>query len=147
MEQAKRLFRSKTNRMIAGVCGGLGEYLTIDPTLLRIAIALLAFAGGFGLAAYLVLWLIIPEADKVGQTLEQRTTDAAHEMKMAAEKAGQMVRTGDRNNGKILVGILLVAFGVLAFGHTLWPWSFFRWNIFWPLVVIVLGLSIIFKRK
>ncbi len=57
----KRLYRSRTERMLAGVCGGLGEYLDVDPTLIRLAAVLLAFAGGPGLIAYIVLWLIVPE--------------------------------------------------------------------------------------
>ena len=147
MDEPRRLLRSKTNRVIAGVCGGLGEYLNIDPTLLRIGLALLVFAGGFGAAAYLVLWLIMPDADQANQTVEQRTAQAAQEMKTAAEKAGQALRSDERNNGKIIVGIILVAVGILAFGHTLWPWSFFRWDYFWPILIIIFGASIIFKRK
>ena len=57
----KRLYRSKDERMLAGVCGGIGEYLEVDPTLIRLAAVLLAFAGGPGFIAYIVLWLIVPE--------------------------------------------------------------------------------------
>ncbi len=58
----KKLYRSSTDRMLAGVCGGLGEYLGIDPTLVRLAVALMAIFGGHGLLFYLILWLIVPEA-------------------------------------------------------------------------------------
>jgi phage shock protein C len=57
----KRLYRSKDERMLAGVCGGLGEYLEVDPTVIRLAMVLLAFAGGPGIIAYIVLWIVVPE--------------------------------------------------------------------------------------
>ena len=57
----KRLYRSRTNRQIAGVCGGIAEYFKIDPTLVRILWVILALSGGSGVLAYVVAWLIIPE--------------------------------------------------------------------------------------
>jgi len=47
--------------MIAGVCAGIGDYLDIDPTIVRIAFVLLAFAGGAAILAYLIMWVIVPE--------------------------------------------------------------------------------------
>lgn len=58
----KRLIRSTTNRMIAGVAGGLAEYMNLDPTLIRLIFVLLALLGGPGLLIYLILWLVMPEA-------------------------------------------------------------------------------------
>ena len=58
----KRLFRSKKNRMIAGVCGGIGEYFDVDPTLIRLLWALITlFTIGTGIIAYIIAWIIIPE--------------------------------------------------------------------------------------
>jgi phage shock protein PspC (stress-responsive transcriptional regulator) len=57
----KKLYRSKTDRKIAGVCGGLGEYFGVDSTLVRLAAVVLIFASGAGLIAYIVAWAIIPE--------------------------------------------------------------------------------------
>lgn len=57
----KRLYRSRNDRMIGGVCGGLGAYLDIDPTVIRLLFVLLAFAGGPGLLAYLILLILVPE--------------------------------------------------------------------------------------
>ena len=58
----KRLYRSKKNRIIAGVCGGIGEYFDIDPVLIRLLWVLFAFAGmGFGIIVYIAAWIIIPE--------------------------------------------------------------------------------------
>ena len=56
----KKLYRSKTNRMICGVCGGVGEYFNIDATLVRLLWALFGFTGG-GLVAYIIAAIIIPD--------------------------------------------------------------------------------------
>ena len=57
----KKLYRSKKNRVIAGVCGGIGEYFNVDPTLIRVIWILFALALGSGILAYIIAWIIIPE--------------------------------------------------------------------------------------
>jgi phage shock protein C len=59
----KRLFRSRSNRMLGGVCAGLGDYLGVDPTLIRLGWVFFGLAGGSGVVAYIVAWLIVPEAE------------------------------------------------------------------------------------
>lgn len=56
----KKLYRSDRERIIAGVCGGLGEYFVVDPTILRILFAIFTLLGGGGIILYLVCWVIIP---------------------------------------------------------------------------------------
>ncbi len=58
----KRLFRSKSDVMIAGVCSGIAKFMEVDPTAVRLAFVLLLFVGGGGLWIYLVLWIIMPLA-------------------------------------------------------------------------------------
>jgi phage shock protein C len=60
MTVEKRLTRSR-EKMIAGVCSGLGDYLNIDPTLVRIGFVVFGFAGGAAVLAYLIMWIIVPE--------------------------------------------------------------------------------------
>ncbi len=62
MSSPKRLYRSRDNRMLGGVCGGLAEYFNIDPTLVRLAFLILFLAAGSGPLLYLVMWVIVPEA-------------------------------------------------------------------------------------
>ena len=57
----KRLYRSSTNYMICGVCGGIGEYFNIDPTLVRLAWVIFSFMGGSGILAYIIASIIIPK--------------------------------------------------------------------------------------
>lgn len=56
----KRLYRSRQNKMLGGVCAGLGEYFDVDPTLIRLVMIFAVFGAGAGLLAYLVAWVLIP---------------------------------------------------------------------------------------
>ncbi len=61
MSEVKRLYRSRSDRMIAGVAGGLAQYLNVDPTLVRLGFVVLSLAGGPGLLLYIVMWIVVPE--------------------------------------------------------------------------------------
>ena len=61
MINEKKLYRSRKNRMISGICGGLGEYFEVDPNLIRLLWVLFVFAGGAGILAYIVAYFILPE--------------------------------------------------------------------------------------
>jgi len=58
---AKKLYLSRSNKKIAGVCGGFAEYLDMDPTLVRLIWVMMALFAGWGLLGYLIAWLVIPE--------------------------------------------------------------------------------------
>ena len=93
MDEVRKLTRSETDRMVAGVCGGLAEYFSIDPTLVRVLFVATAIFGGAGLWAYLVLWVLVPRTSRVdadprdvmrdgmaeGQQFAQDTARAAKE--------------------------------------------------------------------
>jgi phage shock protein C len=65
MEEPRKLYRSRDQRMIAGVCGGLADYFNIDATLVRVLFLLLAVFGGTGLVIYVLMWIIVPDISKV----------------------------------------------------------------------------------
>ena len=110
----KRLYRSTDNRLIWGVCGGLGDYFDVDPVLVRLVWLILILFGGIGLLLYLVGWLIIPEDENVDLTLARP--------KRAARVAGR---------GRFWWGILLVVMGVYLWGSH--QFSF----IIWPKIPFV----------
>ena len=60
MAETRKLYRSKTNRQLAGVCGGLAEYFNLDTTLIRVLFVVLAVLGGSGVVLYIALWIIVP---------------------------------------------------------------------------------------
>src|SRR5215210_2383217 len=91
----RRLERSREERWIAGVCGGLGDYLGIDPVIVRLAAVALVFAGGVGIAAYVAAVLLVPEEGA----------------------AGPILRTGLKGHGDrpwVIAGAVLLAIGALA---------------------------------
>ena len=61
MDATRKLYRSKTNRRLGGVCGGLAQYFNLDVTLIRVLFVLLAVLGGSGLILYVAMWIIVPK--------------------------------------------------------------------------------------
>ena len=59
--EPKRLFRSRKDRILGGVCGGMGNYFNLDPVLVRVLWVVLLFAAGVGFLAYILAWIIVPE--------------------------------------------------------------------------------------
>ena len=68
----RRLYRDPDNRVLGGVCGGMGAYMNIDPVIFRVIFVIIFFGFGVGLLIYLVLWIVIPEARTTAQKLEMR---------------------------------------------------------------------------
>jgi len=90
--QGKRLVRSRNDRMIAGVAGGLAATFNIDPLLVRIVLLALAFFNGFGLMLYLALWLLVPNEDSAAEDAREQVRENVGEMQSAAESMVQRVR-------------------------------------------------------
>lgn len=74
----KKLMRSRTNHKIAGVCGGLGEYFAVDPTLIRLVWLVLVFFAGTGLLAYVIAWIVMPE-EPLGEPAKSQAPSGAPE--------------------------------------------------------------------
>ena len=74
----KKLYRSRSERMIGGVCGGIGEHFGIDPTLVRVLFVAFALAGGPGFIAYIIMLLIVPEEPRAPEAVVEAVdvTDA-----------------------------------------------------------------------
>jgi phage shock protein PspC (stress-responsive transcriptional regulator) len=68
----RRLYRDPDNRVLGGVCGGLGAFLDVDPVILRVILVILFFFFGAGLLVYLIMWIVVPEAKTTAQKLEMR---------------------------------------------------------------------------
>ena len=62
METPKKLYKSRKNRILAGVCGGIGEYLNLDPTIIRLVWVFFGLVYGVGVLAYIIVWLLIPNS-------------------------------------------------------------------------------------
>jgi phage shock protein C len=68
MEEPRKLYRSRTQRMVAGVCGGTAEYFNVDTTVIRVLFLVLTLFGGAGLVIYVVMWILVPDASKAPPT-------------------------------------------------------------------------------
>ena len=116
---AVRLTRSTNDRMIAGVCGGLGRYFGVDPVWFRLAFVVLALGGGSGVLIYLIAWIVVPEA--TDQAVAHRTTSHPE-------------------RGPMVAGILLVGVGSMLLFNNLIPW-FDR--VMWPVLLVVVGAGLL----
>ena len=90
--QGKRLLRSRNDRIVAGVAGGVAAMFNVDPLLVRIAFLALALFNGFGLIIYLVLWLLVPNEDSSAIDAREQVRENVGEMQAAAESLVQRVR-------------------------------------------------------
>jgi len=128
----KRLYRSRHNRVIGGVCGGIGEYFDIDPLLIRLVWAVLFFIGGTGLFAYIIAWIIIPEKQWLPGMTEETNT-----------------YTRDKNNviPQVIIGLLLIIVGAALLFREWWYLdqifrNIFRFSIRYLIPILFIGLGI-----
>lgn len=140
-----RLYRSTTDRMIGGVCGGLGVFLNIDPIFFRLLFILLLFGSDFGFILYLLLWILIPEEGRAYGFSEDSFGDKFRSM---GEDIQTAVTQPHPQSGFIL-GIGLIVVGGLLFLDRLdirWL-EWFDFNILWPLLLIVGGIALLFRKQ
>jgi len=125
-----RIKLSNTNKIIGGVCGGLGEYFDVDPVFVRIVAVILALSTGVGLIAYIVAWIIMPKQEEVFNA-EQKPIDNS-------------IKPTHASWGRYWPGMILVGLGVILLVREYGYW--FDWSEFWPVALILLGLLLIFRR-
>ncbi len=141
-----RLYRSSTNRVIGGVCGGLAEYFRVDATLVRILFVTLAIMfSGTGLPVYLLLWLFIPQRDVPFTDHDDSIRQNVDDIKSTFGELRQR-HWGDANSSDRLLigGAILVGVGLLLLLRNLNVLSFF--NGLWPLGVIAVGILILIQN-
>jgi phage shock protein C len=142
-----RLERSRTDRVIGGVCGGIAEYLDVDPTFVRVAMVILGFFG-IGILVYFVLLILMPnpgEPAPFARATDGTTTvtDPAVAPAVAPRRVADPAEVERR---RYALGILLVGVGVLFFLGNLGLFRFLEWRNIWPLVFIAAGLYVIAQR-
>ena len=153
IQMKKKLYRNEQEKMIAGVCEGLAEYLDIDVTWIRIAFVVAVLAGFSGILAYIILWIALPPKP---YTLNSGQFNADYKVYDNKSYANNPVADPNQpvnpnqikksNNGSIIAGLILILFG-----------SFFLLNEFdyipywfdfgklWPFVFIIPGILMVVK--
>jgi phage shock protein C len=116
-----RLYRSATDKVVAGVCGGLASYFKIDPVIVRLAFVVFALVGGASVLLYIVLWIAVP----IGET--------------STVPAIRSVNTET-------TAIVLIAIGALWLLANFGVFRFINWSVGWPLVLIAFGVALLYRR-
>jgi phage shock protein C len=157
-----KLYRSQSDKMLAGVCGGLGQYLGIDSTFVRLFFVLLGLAGqGAGVLIYLLLWILLPvEGEQSGwrptfgqqASFDENIESGAQQFAERARAMGDDIRaavTRPHPQSGLIIGGALIALGLLIFVQNLHiPWL--RWLNFdalWPLLLIAGGGVLLFRYR
>lgn len=142
MEQ-KRLYRSRKDKIIAGVCGGMGEYFELDPTIIRIIFVILLIWGGIGILLYIVAVILIPENPSQVETRNKKGIEK--EVSQRIEAAAQDIKKsfqGERKGlkGEQIFGLLVLLLGVVFLARNFFPW--FGIELYWPIILIVIGIAL-----
>jgi phage shock protein C len=136
MTNSNRLYRSNTDKVIGGVAGGLGDYLNIDPVIVRVLFVLLAIFGGSGVLVYIILWIAIPAE--------------IHEYKTYADNQDEKKMTGvndnpedlsRRKNTSLIVGIIMIVMGLIFLIDHIVP--IYSIKNLWPLLLVIAGVLLI----
>jgi phage shock protein C len=135
-----RVYRSTTDKIIAGVCGGLGQYLRIEPLILRILFIILAM-NGIGLGLYIILWIFLPLEQKEYPDQEAMIR---HNVNEISEQVQAWSRgTQDQSKLMLILGGILIGVGILALLNNfglLWWVNAIR---LWPLLLVALGAALL----
>jgi phage shock protein PspC (stress-responsive transcriptional regulator) len=169
-ESARPRLQRGHDRWLAGVCSGLAEYFNIDPLIVRIAFVAAAFLQGWGILLYLVLWFLMPAPGAppapigdfrshfraMNEDLRHLGMNFAGGRSSPAPTAGAPApdvapppppgRSPQRTRGGIVVGVVLIALGAWFLLQNLGLLDWWRWDVFWPVVIILLGLALLVRR-
>lgn len=154
----KKLYRSRKDYMIAGVCGGIAEYFDVDSTLVRLLAVLITLLGGAGVVAYIIAWIVIPKnpeqvsdedfekREKLKEKIKKGAKDIIEEVKEHFDSE-EFCHKSEKNR-RILGGIIVIVIGLIFLLNSFFPWI--GWGRLWPLILIAVGITIIiqaFKKK
>lgn len=130
-DEAKKLYRSSTDRILAGVCGGLANYFKIDPIIIRGAFVLLALADGVGVVLYVVLALIVPnEPTGYSSTVANQP----------------IIRRISSEQARNYLGIGIILVGLIALAQQFFPYRWLDWGLLWPSAVIIFGIYLLSRK-
>ncbi|GBD88997.1 phage shock protein C [bacterium BMS3Abin03] len=144
----KKLYRSRTDRMIAGVAGGLAEYFDIDPTLIRVLFIVGIFIGG-GILAYIILWIVVPEKPLVnfyqgsGDTKKEKDSPSGTGNNFSSN-ADQII-VENHSNRVVFTGVILILLGMIFLFDNFIPG--FDLTDYRGVILIAIGIGIIIKTK
>jgi phage shock protein C len=145
-----RLYRSKRDRVFAGVAGGLGEYFNVDPIIFRIGFIALTLGAGSGVLIYIMLWIFVPDSKKTFnpyfENMENPFEQKPGEPKTEGnDPMGGFPPPPQRRNGGLWGGVMLITIGGLFLISNFVPHISF--HELWPVMLIAVGVMIILNKK
>lgn len=139
----RKLYRSTKDRMLGGVAGGLGEYFEIDSTLIRILFVITVFLGGTGLLAYILLWIVVPEAPYFQANPQNNMTEGNLPSPGSNEDIENYLKFQEEKKNKRIIfgGIVLVIIGMIFLADNFMP----RFSVtdLIPLLIVAAGIGIL----
>ncbi len=139
----RKLYRSRKDKMIGGVAGGIGDYFDIDSTLIRIIFIVALVLGGSGILAYIILWIVVPEEPY--PNIASDSTGGQGTATESKDDASTRVSNEQEPKRHNVGGVILIVLGFIFLGQNFIPW--FRFGDFWPLILIVIGIALILKSN
>ncbi len=143
-----RLFRSSTDKMLGGVCSGLGTYLRIDVTIVRLFFVVLTMAGGFGPLLYLILWIVLPVEGHVfqGKTPEFDGEDFKDRAGMVRDDFVNAVRSPNQNTIRFIGIALVLAGGFMILKQFNISWlSWLNSGVVWAALILIAGIALLVR--
>ena len=139
-----RLYKSRKNKVIDGVCGGIGEYFGIDPVIIRLLWVGLFFAYGSGIILYIVGMIIIPPAP-IRDDFDDKEKEFKEEYKTYSSNR-ERINTPDKRIISIIAALFLIFIGLSLMINLLTPINFFAmtWKILVSLVLIFIGGAMVY---
>ncbi len=138
----RKLLRSVKDKVFAGVAGGIAEYLNVDPVLIRALFVLAVFFGGGGIIAYIILWIIVPEAKYDYFNSSASKEEPKVNTENINDTLKDAINTRKHNTG-LISGLVLIAIGLIFFVERFIPnINFFQ---LWPLILVVIGVGILIR--
>lgn len=146
-----RLYRSTSDQMIAGVCGGLARYLQLETTLVRLFFALLALGDGVGILLYVILWLVMPREEQPAAAFNEQVRAGAEEIAAQAREMGadlQQAASHPSPQAGMLAGAALIIVGsiILVDNLNLPGLGWVSFSTLWPLLLIGGGLLLLLRK-
>ncbi len=138
----KKFYRSSTDRVIWGVCGGLGEYFGIDSTLIRILFIILALGSGVGVLLYIILAIVAPVDSNEKMVKSKKVEDLAEELKISARKISSKMDAEDKHHARNVLGLIILAVGTFMLLREAFHF-YINWNLFYSFLIIILGLYLL----
>ena len=143
MSNNNRVERSRSNRVLGGVCAGLADYFNFDVTLMRVLFVVAVMCYSFGFWLYVILWLVLPSENPLGRGQTQTQAQTSYDDTIDITPQDEKTEKDEKKavNGALIASLVLIFIGFVALADNFlsitWLWKL------WPVSLIVIGVVIL----